>query len=49
MEPVLDPDSAEELLALNVDSISVEEHLLKVHGLTHVLSLEILESDTRAA
>lgn len=33
------PDNAEELLALDVDSINVEEHLLKAHGLKHVFSL----------
>ncbi len=49
MEPVLDPDNAEELLALNVDLINVEEHLLKARSLKHVLSLGTLESDTGAA
>lgn len=49
MELVLDPDRAEELLALNVDLINVEEHLLKAHGLKHILSLRTLESDTSAA
>lgn len=54
MEPVLDPDNAEELLALNVDLINVEEHLLIAylliaHGLKHGLSLRTLESDTGAA
>lgn len=33
---VLHPDKAEDLLALNVDLIKVEELLLKAHGLKHV-------------
>lgn len=49
MELVPDPDGAGELLALNVYLINVEEHLLKAHGLKHVLSLRTPESDTRAA
>lgn len=43
MEPVLDPDGAAESQALNVYLINVEEHLLKAHGLKHVLSLRTLE------
>lgn len=49
MEPILDPENASELLALNVDLINVEEHLLKAHGLKRVLSLRTLESDTSTA
>lgn len=32
MEPVLDPDNVGEPLALNVDLINIEEHLLKADG-----------------
>lgn len=36
MEPDLDPDSVEELMALNNDLINVEEHLLKAHRVKHI-------------
>lgn len=39
----------QQLLPLNIDLISVEEHLLKAHGLKHVLNLRALDSDTSTA